>query len=119
MESTESLKEKLLAILNDKKAEHVEVIDLHKKSIIADYMLIASAQSSRQLYAIADHISTELKQHGIIPVIDGTPPTDWVVVDAGDIIVHLFRPEARSFYGLEKMWGHVIPEKKVNPSAHS
>lgn len=114
-ESTESLKDKLLVILDDKKAEHIHVIDLRKKSIIADYMLIASAQSSRQLYAMADHISTELKHHGIIPVIDGTPPTDWVIVDAGDIIIHLFRPEARSFYNLEKMWGNVVPEKDSIP----
>jgi ribosome-associated protein len=112
-EPTESLKNRLLNILDDKKAEHIQVIDLHKKSIIADYMIIATAQSSRQLYAIAEHIAIELKHHGIIPIIDGAPPTDWVVVDAGDIIIHLFRPEARTFYNLEKMWGTVIPEHVI------
>lgn len=112
-EPTESLKNRLLDILDDKKAEHVQVIDLHKKSIIADYMIIATAQSSRQLYAIAEHLAIELKRHGIIPIIDGAPPTDWVVVDAGDIIIHLFRPEARTFYNLEKMWGSVIPEHEI------
>ncbi|MCE2716518.1 MAG: ribosome silencing factor [Pseudomonadota bacterium] len=112
-EPTESLKNRLLNILDDKKAEHIQVIDLHKKSIIADYMIIATAQSSRQLYAIAEHIAIELKHHGIIPIIDGAPPTDWVVVDAGDIIIHLFRPEARTFYNLEKMWGTVIPEHEI------
>ncbi len=119
VESTESLKDKLISILDDKKAEHIHVIDLHKKSILADYLLIASAQSSRQLYAIAEHIGIELKRHGIVPIIDGTPPTDWVVVDAGDIVIHLFRPEARTFYNLEKMWSTVIPEKdSKDPSLH-
>ncbi len=108
VESTESLKDRLIAILDDKKAEQVSVIDLQKKSILADYLLIASAQSSRQLYAIAEHIGIELKRQGVLPIIDGKPPTDWVVVDAGDIIVHLFRPEARAFYNLEKMWSTII-----------
>ena len=108
VESTESLKDRLIEILDDKKAEQVSVIDLQKKSILADYLLIASAQSSRQLYAIAEHIGIELKQQGILPIIDGKPPTDWVVVDAGDIIVHLFRPEARAFYNLEKMWSTTV-----------
>ena len=108
VESTESLKDRLIAILDDKKAEHISVIDLKEKSILADYLLIASAQSSRQLYALAEHLGIELKQQGILPIIDGKPPTDWVVVDAGDIIVHLFRPEARAFYNLEKMWSTTI-----------
>ncbi len=118
VESTESLKDRLIAILDDKKAEQVSVIDLQKKSILADYLLIASAQSSRQLYAIAEHIGIELKRQGILPIIDGKPPTDWVVVDAGDIIVHLFRPEARAFYNLEKMWNTIITgqDEEVIPS---
>ena len=111
VESTESLKDRLITILDDKKAEHISVIDLKNKSILADFLLIASAQSSRQLYALAEHISIELKKYGILPIIDGTPPTDWVVVDAGDIIVHLFRPEARAFYNLEKMWSTIMPEQ--------
>ena len=115
--STESLKEQLIALLDDKKAEHVSVIDLQKKSILADYLLIASAQSSRQLYAIAEHIGIELKRQCIIPIVDGTPPTDWVVVDAGDIIVHLFRPEARDFYNLEKMWGSIMSEQAETPTS--
>jgi len=113
VESTESLKDQLISILDDKKAEHIHVIDLSKKSILADYLLIGSAQSSRQLYAIAEHIGIELKRRGIVAIIDGTPPTDWVVVDAGDIIVHLFRPEARTFYNLEKMWDADIAEKSA------
>ena len=113
--SRESLKDQLLTILDDKKAEAISVIDLEKKSILADYLIIASAQSSRQLYSMAENLSIALKQQGIVPIIDGTPPTDWVVVDAGDIIVHLFRPEARSFYDLEKMWSTVMPENDDLP----
>lgn len=113
--SKESLKDQLLTILDDKKAEAVSVIDLEKKSILADYLIIASAQSSRQLYSMAENLSIALKKQGIVPIIDGTPPTDWVVVDAGDIIVHLFRPEARSFYDLEKMWSTVVPENNELP----
>ena len=111
VESSESLKDQIIAILDDKKAESIKIIDLHKKSILADYLVVASAQSSRQLYSMADHLSIALKAHGIKPIIDGTPPTDWVVVDAGDIIIHLFRPEARAFYNLEKMWSAVVPEE--------
>jgi ribosome-associated protein len=107
-ESTESLKDRLVEILDDKKAEHIRAIDLRKKSILADYLIIASAQSSRQLYALAEHLSIELKRHGILPIVDGKPPTDWVVVDAGNIIIHLFRPEAREFYNLEKMWSTTV-----------
>ena len=110
VESSESLKDQLIAILDDKKAEGIKVIDLHKKSILADFLIIASAQSSRQLYSMAENIGIALKARGIMPVIDGTPPTDWVVVDAGDVIVHLFRPEARTFYNLEKMWGAIVSE---------
>jgi len=117
--STESLKEQLIALLDDKKAEQVSIIDLQKKSILADYLLIASAQSSRQLYAIAEHIGIELKRQGIMPIIDGTPPTDWVVVDAGDIIVHLFRPEARTFYNLEKMWSTIITSEQDDEAPSS
>lgn len=115
VESSESLKDQLVEILDEKKAEHIKVIDLKKKSILADYLIVASAQSSRQLYALAEHLSKALKQHSIYPIIDGTPPTDWVVVDAGDIIVHLFRPEARTFYNIEKMWSVAMPEQDNEP----
>lgn len=111
VDSRESLKNQLVALLDDKKAEEISVVDLDSKSILADYLIIASAQSSRQLHALAEHLSIELKKQNILPVIDGTPPTDWVVVDAGDVIIHLFRPEARSFYNLEKMWGMIVKEE--------
>jgi ribosome-associated protein len=109
--STQELCEQIVQILDEKKAEHIKVIDVSKKSVIADFFIIASAQSSRQLYALAEHISIFLKQSKIIPVIDGTPPSDWVVVDGGDVIIHLFRKEARDYYNLEKMWNSHVPNE--------
>jgi len=101
--------EALLALvrrsLDDDKAEDVVVIDLKGKSAFADYMVIASGRSNRQVVAIADHLADKLKQagHGYTPV-EGKQSGDWVLVDAGDVVVHVFRPEPRAFYALEKMW---------------
>ena len=91
--------------LEDDKAEDIVVIDLKGKSSFADYMVIASGRSTRQVGAIADHLAERLKQagQGYIP-IEGKQTGDWVLVDAGDVIVHVFRPESRTFYALEKMW---------------
>jgi ribosome silencing factor RsfS/YbeB/iojap/nicotinate (nicotinamide) nucleotide adenylyltransferase len=91
--------------LDDDKAEDVVVIDLKGKSSFADYMVIATGRSNRQVVAIADHLADRLKQagHGPIPV-EGKQGGDWVLVDGGDVVVHVFRPEPRAFYGLEKMW---------------
>jgi ribosome silencing factor RsfS/YbeB/iojap/nicotinate (nicotinamide) nucleotide adenylyltransferase len=91
--------------LEDDKAEDIVVIDLKGKSSFADYMVIASGRSNRQVVAIADHLAERLKQagQGYIP-IEGKQGGDWVLVDAGDVVVHVFRPEPRAFYALEKMW---------------
>ncbi len=91
--------------LEDDKAEDIVVIDLKGKSSFADYMVIASGRSTRQVSAIADHLADRLKQagHGYIP-IEGKQVGDWVLVDGGDVVVHIFRPESRTFYALEKMW---------------
>ena len=91
--------------LDDDKAEDVVVIDLKGKSAFADYMVIATGRSNRQVIAIADHLAERLKQagHGYVPV-EGKQGGDWVLVDAGDVVVHIFRPEPRAFYALEKMW---------------
>ena len=91
--------------LDDDKAEAVVVIDLKGKSSFADYMVIATGRSNRQVIAIADHLADRLKQagHGYVPV-EGKQGGDWVLVDAGDVVVHIFRPEPRAFYALEKMW---------------
>jgi len=101
--------------LDDDKAEDVVVIDLKGKSSFADYMVIASGRSNRQVVAIAEHLADRLKQagHGYIPV-EGKQVGDWVLVDAGDVVVHVFRPEPRAFYGLEKMWA-LETEAAVKP----
>ncbi len=91
--------------LDDDKAEDVAVIDLAGKSSIADFMVIASGRSQRHVGAIAQHLQERLKSGGVrVPTIEGMTQCDWVLIDAGDIVVHVFRPEVRSFYGLEKMW---------------
>lgn len=95
----------VIKILSDKKAENVVTIDLRDKSSIADKLIIASGNSSRQVNAIAEELHRELKKLGIKASIEGVPQCDWVLVDAFDFIVHIFRPEVRTFYNLEKMWG--------------
>jgi len=91
--------------LEDDKAEDIVVIDLKGKSAFADYMVVASGRSNRQVVAIGEHLAERLKQagHGYTPV-EGKQVGDWVLVDAGDVVVHVFRPEPRAFYALEKMW---------------
>jgi len=102
---SDALLELVRQSLDDNKAEDVVVIDLKGKSAFADYMVIASGRSTRQVVAIAENLADKLKQggRGYIPV-EGKQTGDWVLVDAGDVIVHVFRPEARTFYALEKMW---------------
>ena len=92
--------------LDDDKAEEVAVIELAGKSNIADFMVVASGRSSRQVGAMAEHLRAKLKGAGVQGIsIEGAARADWVLIDGGDIIVHLFRPEVRAFYRLEKMWG--------------
>ena len=94
------------ASLDDDKAEEVAVIELAGKSTIADFMVVASGRSSRQVGAMAEHLREKLKAAGVKGLsVEGAARADWVLIDGGDIIVHLFRPEVRAFYGLEKMWG--------------
>lgn len=95
----------VLASLDDSKAEDIVSIDIAGKTSIADHMIVASGRSHRHVGAIADHLSRDLKKAGCgAPRVEGLPHCDWVLVDAGDVIVHLFRPEVREFYNLEKMW---------------
>ena len=92
--------------LEEFKALEIVNIELTGKSTIADYMLVASGTSSRQVTAMAENLITRLKQSGIKSInVEGISFGDWVLIDSGDIIIHLFRPEVRAFYGLEKMWG--------------
>ena len=85
-------------------AEDIAVLDLRGRTSIADHMVIATGKSSRQVGALADFVSRALKTAGQHVQTEGEPQCDWVLVDGGDIIVHLFRPEVRTFYNLEKMW---------------
>ncbi len=92
--------------LDDDKAEDVIVIDLRGKSSLTDYMVIASGSSQRHVGAMAHHLRDKLKQIGRRTVsVEGEHQLDWVLIDSGDLVVHLFRPEVRGFYNLEKMWG--------------
>ncbi len=91
-------------VLDDNKAEDIETIDLNGASPLADYMIIANGRSSRQVVGLAGKIKEKLIEYGIKAKTEGTAQGDWVVVDCLDVIVHLFRPEVREFYGIEKMW---------------
>ena len=95
----------VLASLSDDKAEDIVQVNLRGKSEMGDYMVIASGRSTRQVSAIAENLTDRLKpQFGIISKVEGKETGDWVLSDTGDVIVHVFRPEVREFYQLEKMW---------------
>jgi ribosome-associated protein len=94
-----------LASLDDSKAEDIVSIDIQGKSSIADHMVIASGRSHRHVAAVADNLLKALKEAGLGNArVEGLSGADWVLIDAGDVVVHIFRPEVREFYNLEKMW---------------
>ncbi len=100
-----SLLDRINTSLEDDKAEDIVAIPLRGKSSMADHMVICSGRSSRQVAAIAEKLTDRLKQElGILCKVEGKDQGDWVLIDAGDVIVHVFRPEVREFYQLEKMW---------------
>ena len=100
-----SLHELVLKSLDDDQAQELVSIPLEGKSSIADHMVIASGRSTRQVAAMAQKLAERIKQAGFGHVrIEGLPAADWVLIDAGDVVAHLFRPEVRSFYNLERMW---------------
>ena len=95
----------VLESLEDSKAENVTSIDINGKSALGDYMVVVSGRSNRHVTAIAEHLIDDLKAEGFgTPRIEGLETGDWVLIDTGDIIVHIFRPEIREFYNIEKMW---------------
>jgi ribosome-associated protein len=103
--ATEETLRLVLARIDDLKAEDTVTIDLSGKTSIADVMVVTSGRSNRQVAAIADHVLKDLAAAGVRGVrVEGMPNCDWVLIDAGDVIVHIFRPEVRAFYNLEKMW---------------
>ncbi|MEE4235809.1 MAG: ribosome silencing factor [Anderseniella sp.] len=99
-----------MSSLEDAKAEEIVKIDLNGKAALADSMVVATGRSNRHVAAIADQLHDALKEAGYKKVsIEGLPHCDWVVMDAGDVIVHIFRPEVRSFYNIEKLWSPNAP----------
>tara|TARA_Y100001970_G_C14120849_1_gene796182 strand:- start:292 stop:639 length:348 start_codon:yes stop_codon:yes gene_type:complete len=100
--------------LDENKAQNISTIDLRKKSYIADYMIVASGTSSRHLQALSEILLTKLKKNGVENCrIEGKDSKDWKLVDAIDIIVHIFHPDKREFYDIEKMWSEPIPKQKA------
>ena len=108
------IKKNIEKILDNNKAKSIISIDLKNKSYIADYMIIASGTSSRHLQSLSEILVNELKILGINDCrIEGKDSSDWKLVDAHDVIVHIFHPEKREFYNLEKMWSEEIPKEKA------
>jgi ribosome-associated protein len=110
---SEGLLATILHLIEDAKAEETVKIDLAGKTSLADAMVVTTGRSNRHVSAIADQVIEELKKQGYHPRVEGQPHCDWVLIDAGDVIVHIFRPEVRSFYNLEKMWGADRPAERA------
>lgn len=111
-----TLLDALYRIIDDAKAEDIVTLDLSGKTSLADAMIVASGGSGRHVGAIAERVASALKEMGQpTPRMEGMPVCDWVLIDAGDVIVHLFRPEVRSFYNLEKLWGMGRPQEGAQP----
>ncbi len=103
-------------VLDDHQAEDVVVIDLDGKSTIGDHMVIATGRSSRQVISLAENLIQALKGKGLVGIKpEGIRQGDWVLIDAGDVIIHLFRPEVREFYSLEKMWEAEFTDHEQTP----
>ena len=108
------IKKNIEKILDNNKAHNITSIDLKNKSYIADFMIVASGTSSRHLQSLSEILISELKKLGIEDCrIEGKESNDWKLVDAHDIIVHIFHPEKREFYDLEKMWSEETPKEKA------
>jgi|TARA_B100001939_G_scaffold160131_2_gene138259 ribosome-associated protein len=106
--------DKVHQILDDNKAQDIVIIDLKDKSSIADYMVIASGTSSRHIQAISEITAQKLKSYGIDNCrIEGQESNDWKLIDAIEVIIHIFHPEKRSSYNLEKMWEDVLPKQQI------
>jgi len=114
MDKILNLKKIILNTLDSNKALDVIAIDLANKSSMADYMIIASGTSSRHIQALSEQVLEQFRNNGIINCkIEGKDSKDWKLIDGIDLIVHIFNPEKRKFYELEKMWSELIPNEKV------
>ena len=114
MDKIDSLKQVLIDTLDQNKAQDIISIDLKDKSSMADYMIIASGTSSRHIQALSEQVLEKFKSNGLSDSrIEGKESLEWKLVDGIDLIVHIFHPEKRKFYELEKMWSELIPKEKV------
>ena len=114
MDKTLDLKEIIIQTLDSNKAQDIVTIDLKDKSSMADYMIIASGTSSRHIQSLSEQVLEKLKDNGIKnSKIEGKESSEWKLVDGIDLIVHIFHPEKRKFYELEKIWSELIPKEKV------
>jgi ribosome-associated protein len=114
--SSDALLDQIASWLDEAKAENIVAIDLRGKSSIGDHMVVASGRSDRHVGAIAEQVQRKLKDQGYGRIrVEGLETCDWVLIDTGDIIVHVFRPEVREFYNLEKMWS---VERPTEVAAH-
>ena len=114
MDKTSNLKEIIISTLDNNKAEDIVTIDLKDKSSMADYMIIASGTSSRHIQSLSEQVLQKLKKNGLKDSkIEGKESSEWKLVDGIDLIVHIFHPEKRKFYELEKIWSELIPKEKV------
>ncbi|MCY4495889.1 MAG: ribosome silencing factor [Rhodospirillaceae bacterium] len=110
IDSSAGLLELVTLSLEDDKAGDIVSIDIRNKTILADYLVIATGRSQRHVGAVAEHLIERLKENKWRPVgVEGMPRCDWVLIDAGDVIAHIFRQEVREFYNLEKMWSVELP----------
>ena len=114
MDKISSLKQIIINTLDNNKAQDIISIDLKDKSSMADYMIIASGTSSRHIQSLSEQVLYQLKDNGVIDTkIEGKESNEWKLVDGIDLIVHIFHPEKRKFYELEKMWSELIPKEKL------
>ena len=114
LKKIEQLKKEIEKILSDNKAVEITSINLKNKTSIADFMIIASGNSSRHIQALSEILIDELKRRGINNCrLEGRDSNDWKLIDAIDIIIHVFHPKKRQFYNLEKMWSELIPKERL------
>ena len=114
MDKISGLKKIILNTLDSNKALDIVSIDLANKSSMADYMIIASGTSSRHLQSLSEQVLEQFKKNGVLnSKIEGKDSNDWKLIDGIDLIVHIFNPEKRKFYELEKMWSELIPKEKI------
>ena len=114
LDKIDQVKKKIEKILIDNKAKDVEIINLKGKTSIADFMIIASGNSSRHIQALSEMLLNDLKKIGIENChLEGRESNEWKLIDAVDIIIHIFHPDKRKFYNLEKMWAELLPKERL------